>query len=226
MRWSRLSFSGLLLASLAAQADYMDHFVVREDVGLRKAPYLGKAELLVLPVEVAGFPRFDRPRLERFFSPEEPSGFVKFYEVSSLGRYQPHVTVAPTIGFAECPLPKDAFPDCAIRRGDFTAFQPGLEMIREVVRRARDSGVDFSKVDVNGRPPAPTTCLRLLAHLFAAPRASGRHDTAVYSLFTPHAARPTPTMSRNLYVGGVGGAGRGRRKDTRPSHLYPRCHAL
>lgn len=151
MRWSRLFVAGGLLLSLAAHADYMDHFVVREDVGLRKAPYLGKAELLVIPVEVLGFPRFDRARLERFFSGDDPSGFVKFYEVSSLGRYQPHVTVAPTIAFADCPLPKNLFPDCAIRRGDFTAFQPGLDMIREVVRRARDAGVDFSKLDVNGR---------------------------------------------------------------------------
>ncbi len=34
---------GLCLAAGLARADYMDHFVMREDVGPHKAPYLGDA---------------------------------------------------------------------------------------------------------------------------------------------------------------------------------------
>ena len=42
-----------LLTASAAHADWMDHFVIRDDVGVHKAPYLGPVELLVMPVEIA-----------------------------------------------------------------------------------------------------------------------------------------------------------------------------
>lgn len=139
------------LAAAAAQADYMDHFVMREDVGPRKAPYLGDAKLLLIPVEVAGFPPMDAAALERFFSPDDPAGFVRYFETASLGRYRPRVTVAPKVSYAQCPLPADRFPGCAVGRGDINAFTAGMDMMREVVKRTRDAGFSFAPFDVNGR---------------------------------------------------------------------------
>ncbi len=141
----------LLLASAAARADYMDHFAVREDVGPRKAPSLGEARLLVMPVEVAGHPPLDLERIRRFFSPDDPAGFVRYYETASLGRYRPVVTVGPKIVYPSCPLPAASFPDCSVARGDIAAFSAGMDMIRDVVRRTNEAGFDFSAVDVNGR---------------------------------------------------------------------------
>lgn len=143
------------LAAAAVEADYMDHFVMREDVGPRKAPYLGDAKLLLIPVEVAGFPPMDVAALERFFSPEDPTGFVRYFETASLGRYRPRVTVAPKVSYAQCPLPVDRFPGCEVARGDINAFTAGMDMMREVVARTRDAGFSFAPFDVNGRRGTP-----------------------------------------------------------------------
>ena len=145
----------LLTATTAARADYMDHFALRTDVGPRKVPYLGPAKLLLIPVEVKGHPPLDRAKLQRFFSDEDPQGFVRYFRTASLGRYQPEVTVAPTVTFDECPLPPQQFPQCAVSRGDITAFTAGMDMIREVIRRADAGGVDFALHDVNGRDGVP-----------------------------------------------------------------------
>lgn len=139
-----------LTASLA-NADYMDHFVMRDDVGPRKAPYLGDARLVLIPIEVEGFPPLDVAALQRFFSPEDETGFVRYYETASLGRYRPRVTVAPKVTYAQCPLPLDRFPGCSIARGDLSALTSGMDMMREVVRKADEAGLDFSQFDVNGR---------------------------------------------------------------------------
>lgn len=133
----------------------MDHFAVREDVGIHKAPYLGPAELVIIPVEVDGHPSMAPELLASFFGTENPTGFVRYYETASLGRYQPKVTVAPTVRYQTCPLPAATFPGCAVARGDIAAFTAGIDMIRDVVSRARDQGVDFSKFDVNGRRGGP-----------------------------------------------------------------------
>ncbi|MBI3183523.1 MAG: hypothetical protein HYZ28_15405 [Myxococcales bacterium] len=145
----------VLLAATAARADYMDHFVVREDVGLHKAPYLGDAELLLIPVEVAGHPPLDMPAIRDFFSEGAPGGFVQYFRTASLGRYSPKVTIAPAVQFDSCPLPLQSFPDCAVRRGDLAAFSAGMDMIRQVVRSLELSGFDFSRLDVNGRRGGP-----------------------------------------------------------------------
>lgn len=151
----RLALSAFLCVATAAQADYMDHFVQREDVGPRKAPYLGEARLLLIPVEVAGFPPMDVAALERFFSPDDPNGFVRYFETASLGRYRPRVTVAPKVAYAACPLPADKFPTCSVARGDINAFTAGMDMMRDVVRKADEGGLDFSAFDVNGRRGTP-----------------------------------------------------------------------
>ncbi len=154
-------FAALLVALVhfvplrAARADYMDHFAQRSDVGPRKVPYLGPARLMLIPVEVAGHPALDRPQLQRFFSEEDPQGFVRYFRTASRGRYQPEVTVAPTVHFDECPLPPQQFPNCAVARGDIAALTGGMDMIREVIRRADGLGVDFAAHDVNGRDGRP-----------------------------------------------------------------------
>ena len=129
----------------------MDHFVVREDVGPRKAPYLGDAKLVLIPIEVAGFPPIDEAALQRFFSPDDPNGFVQYYETASLGRYRPRVTVTPKVTYASCPLPAAQFPTCEIARGDISAFTAGMDMMREAVKKADEAGFDFAPMDVNGR---------------------------------------------------------------------------
>jgi hypothetical protein len=129
----------------------MDHFVVREDVGPHKAPYLGHAELVVMPVEVSTAAPLDIAAIEHFFASDNPDGFVHYYTTASLGRYVPHVTVAPKVVYATCPLPIDQFPNCSVARGDIAAFTAGIDMIRDVVRRERDeNGFDFSTTDING----------------------------------------------------------------------------
>jgi M6 family metalloprotease-like protein len=149
-RVKRLLAVTVLIAG-SAQADFMDHFVIREDVGPHKAPSQGRAEVVVVPVEVMGFPSIDTAALEAFFGDESTDGFVPFYKTASLGRYTPHVTVAQKVVFDACPLPAAQFPKCEVARGDIAAFSAGLDMIREVVKRAHDQGTDFSKFDVNGK---------------------------------------------------------------------------
>jgi M6 family metalloprotease-like protein len=144
----------ILAAGTAARADYMDHFVVRDDVGLRKSPSIGPAKLLLLPVEVAGFPPFDRAVLEQFYGPAS-GGFVDYYVTASLGRFQPSVAVGPTITFGSCPLDETKFPGCAVPRGDPNSLAAGIDFVREVLRRADEAGVDFSAYDVNGRRGTP-----------------------------------------------------------------------
>lgn len=143
----------VLLTAAGARADYMDHFVVREDVGVHKAPYLGNVELVLMPVEIEGYPPIDLGRLYTFFSADTPDGFVRFMETASLGRYHPHVTISPIVRYSSCPLDPVKFPKCQVARGDIAAFSAGLDMIREVVRRTNDDGAgfDFAMLDVNGR---------------------------------------------------------------------------
>jgi M6 family metalloprotease-like protein len=133
-----------VLSASVARADYMDHFKVREDVGVHKAPYLGPTELLVMPVEVAGHPALPMAEINDFFA----NAFPHYYETVSFGRYTPHVTVGPVVHYAMCPVP---FPNCSVARGDITAFSAGIQMIHDVVANEADAGVDFSKLDVNGR---------------------------------------------------------------------------
>src|SRR5689334_13235696 len=107
----------MLLSAWPALADYMDHFVIRDDVGIHKAPYLGNVELLLMPVEVAGYPPIDVAQLQAFFTGPD-SEFVKYMQTVSLGRYHPHVTVGPVVHYPSCPLPLDTFPNCEVARGD------------------------------------------------------------------------------------------------------------
>src|SRR4051794_32033700 len=100
MRAAAFFVFAVVLFAPQARADYMDHFVIREDVGIHKAPYLGSTEVLLMPVEVAGHPPIDLDKLYAFFSPDTPDGFVKFMETASLGRYHPHVTIGPVVRYS------------------------------------------------------------------------------------------------------------------------------
>jgi len=158
VRWTgpalAVAVAALLAAAFPARADYMDHFVVRDDVGLRKSPSLGPAKLLLLPVEVAGFPEMDRGTLEQFFGTDY-GGFGDYYRTASLGRFQPEVTVGPTVRFESCPLDPQKFPGCAIARGDVNSLSAGLDLMREILRQADEGGADFAALDVNGRKGVP-----------------------------------------------------------------------
>jgi M6 family metalloprotease-like protein len=151
----RLSLIAIVCAGSLARADYMDHFVVREDVGPHKAPYLGDTKVLLIPIEVAGHPPIDEEALRHFFSPDDPNGFVHFYETASLGRFRPRVTVAPKVMYASCPLPAAQFPTCSVERGDITAFTAGMDMMREVIKKTDEAGFDFAPFDINGRKGTP-----------------------------------------------------------------------
>lgn len=146
-----LCAAALGLAAPVADADYMDHFVVREDVGPHKVPYLGRTSLLLIPVEIAGHPALDLPGIQRFFANENAAGFVGYFQTASLGRFAPTVTIAPVVQFDECPLPEDRFPGCAVRRGDLSVFEPGMDMIRQAFASLEAAGFDFSPFDLNGR---------------------------------------------------------------------------
>ncbi|MCA2979692.1 MAG: hypothetical protein INH41_21170 [Myxococcaceae bacterium] len=152
---ARVPLVVLTLAAALARADYMDHFATRDDVGPRKVPALGDVTVLVMPVEVKGFPPIDRARLERFFSPDDDEGFVRYFQVASLSRYRPRVVVGPTIAYAQCPLPAAQFPGCRVARGDVNAFSAGIDLLREAVRRTDEAGVDFTQFDRTGRAGAP-----------------------------------------------------------------------
>jgi M6 family metalloprotease-like protein len=146
----RFLLSVLLVCSLSSRADYMDHFVNRDDVGIHKAPSLGKSKLVLIPIEVQGFPPINRDLLELFFG-RDPKGFVAFYKTASLGRYQPEVTIAPTVKYAQCPLNATQFPGCKVARGDVNAFTAGMGMMRDTIKKAQELGFDFSAHDINGK---------------------------------------------------------------------------
>lgn len=148
-----LIVGSMLCCASLARADWMDHFVNRDDVGPHKAPSLGDTRVVLIPIEVAGFPPFDRSALEAFYAPTGP--FVSFYETASLGRYRPRVTVAPTVHYERCPLPEARFPGCSVARGDLAAFTAGMSMIREVLQRTDEAGFDFTPFDVTGRKGTP-----------------------------------------------------------------------
>lgn len=150
---SRLLLFLSVTSACLARADYMDHYVLRDDVGVHKAPALGDTKVVLIPVEVAGFPAFDRTALEAFFAPT--GVFVRYFETASLGRYRPRVTVAPTVRYAQCPLPADVFPGCAIGRGDLSAVTTGMTLMEEVLRKADEAGLDFARFDVNGKNGKP-----------------------------------------------------------------------
>ncbi len=151
---ARLALLALLLGSAAARADYMDHFVVRDDVGPHKVPSRGAVEVMLIPVEVAGFPAVDRAALESFFN-ADPAGFAAYFKTASLQAYQPHVTLGPTVRFDACPLDAQRFPGCAVKRGDVAALSAGLDLVREIIKRADAAGADFAALDRTGRRGTP-----------------------------------------------------------------------
>lgn len=136
-----------------ARADFADHFALRDDIGLHKAPVKGKNKLLILPVEVAGHPKIDMEAARVFFESDHPLAMPSFYKVTSGGAFEYEGKVADPIVFDKCPFP-DTFKNCAVKRGDPAALKPGIEMLREVFRRA-DATIDFKQFDANGPEGKP-----------------------------------------------------------------------
>jgi M6 family metalloprotease-like protein len=145
----------LTISAAPVRADYFDHFAIRADIGVHKVPHLGDARLLLIPVEVKGFPPLDETRLRAFFSDDFAGGFVDFYTTASLGRYRPRVTVAPKVVYETCPLPPDKFPTCTIKRSEVSALVSGIDLLRQSIARANEAGVDFSAFDSNGGKGEP-----------------------------------------------------------------------
>ncbi|MFN7131197.1 MAG: hypothetical protein ACK4N5_03890, partial [Myxococcales bacterium] len=144
----------LLSLPLTARADFADHFARRDDIGMQKGPVLGKSRMLLIPVEVKGFAPFDMHATRVFFESDEELGLRNYYRVNSNGRWDFEATVLDPVVFDKCPLPEDRFPGCKIARGDVNALQPGLEMLREVLRRV-DPVVHFRDYDINGLEGKP-----------------------------------------------------------------------
>jgi len=149
VRFLILAVAWLLVPS--AHADYMDHFVVRQDVGPQKVPSLGKSHWVLIPVEVAGFPAFDLPALQAFYS----GTFKDYYRTASLNRFEPTVTVLPPVRYDQCPLSEVDFPGCAVSRGDGRALGVANGLLRDIIQRANAAGADFAQFDINGRSEAP-----------------------------------------------------------------------
>ncbi len=144
-----------LFTSAPALADYMDHFTLREDIGPHKVPSQGDAQVLLIPVEVAGYPPIDAAALRTFFDPASAGGFSQYYDTASIGRYHPRVTIAPTVHFAKCPISEVDFPNCAVPRADPKSFGAGLTLVHDLLAMTDDAGVDFTAFDTNGRKGMP-----------------------------------------------------------------------
>jgi M6 family metalloprotease-like protein len=159
---------GVLLGAGAARADFIDHFSTPEDVGAAKVPRVGEPRILVLTLQVDGFPEIDMDEVRAYFGATSEPGeanFVDFYDRMSLGSFRPQVEVAEPLRLASCPLPEDYFgyEDCAIPRGggptgaDKTrSLEVGLALLQDLLRQADEElGVDFSRYDLSGPEGQP-----------------------------------------------------------------------
>jgi M6 family metalloprotease-like protein len=164
--WAALAVS---LAPAAALADFIDHFSNPADVGAAKTPSRGEVRVLVLTIEVDGYPPLNLEALRDYFSPNDAldgqERFTDFYARMSLGAFRPVGEVMEPLRFEGCPLPEDYFgyEDCAIPRGGgassadkLTSLNVGLGLLEEVLRRADEElGVDFSRYDLSGPQGEP-----------------------------------------------------------------------
>lgn len=159
---------GWLAPPSAAHADFIDHFANPQDVGAAKVPNQGEARILVLTLEVEGYPPLDMEAIRRYFDPqpagEEPR-FTDFYERMSRGAYRPVAEVLDPLHYEACPLPEDYFgyEACSIPRGGgpttaqkLESLDVGLVLLEELLRRAdQELGVDFTRYDTNGPQGQP-----------------------------------------------------------------------
>ncbi len=137
-----------LLVAAPAAAGYIDHMSDPNDIGRNKVPRTGTPRVLVIRVEIGTPP--DWSEVVHFYDPaNEVDGFTRYWQVQSLGAYRPEAELAPVVHYDTCPMPAP-HDDCVIDRGDVTALEPALEMLRDALRRAHDElGVDFSRYDQN-----------------------------------------------------------------------------
>ena len=153
----------LLLGALsfprAAQAGFIDHLAVTNDIGPNKVPHLGRSRILVIPVTFNARSRaaIDPARITRFFSDSDPSrfSFPGYWRVNSGGRFLLEADIAKPVVYSGCPFPGGGS-DCTPQRGDLTALANGIPLIREIITRAhRESKLDFTRYDLNGPQGKP-----------------------------------------------------------------------
>ncbi len=122
--------AGLLGAawSMAARADYIDHFATRSDVGVMKVPSRGQTRVLVIPVFIddqpysAGSEEAFIDEIDAFFADTDDSvfdggfRFSPYWRQASVGRFSPVATVATPVHFPTCP-PLGPHENCQIPRG-------------------------------------------------------------------------------------------------------------
>ncbi|MEO0812988.1 MAG: hypothetical protein AAFY60_09000, partial [Myxococcota bacterium] len=139
------------LTTATAHAGFVDHFATRDDVGVDKAPSLGRSRILVVPViiEEANLPTEQTllAAMSPFFGDE--GVFVEYYDVASLGRFTPQLVLGPSVRFSSCPLARGPSGRCSITRGDLTALPDATQTIRAVLDEL-DQTVDFRDFDING----------------------------------------------------------------------------
>jgi len=147
----------LLLLPALGRAGFIDHFATDADIGPDKVPHLGLSRVLVIPVIVleAGLP--DEATLlaeATAFYDNQQSGFTfaNYYRIASLERYEPLVTIGPTVTFDECPFSRNSQGNCSIARGDLSELVPAIRVVKQILDQI-DPTVDFSDYDVNGPTP-------------------------------------------------------------------------
>lgn len=146
-----------LVTSGAARAGFIDHFAVADDVGVDKAPHLGRSRILVLPVVI------DEPNLPpaaelvqqlTAFYDGAAAGFTfpNYFRQASLGRFDPVLEVGPVVAFDRCPFELSSSGRCTIARGDISVLGDAIVVLREILERV-DAEVDFTRYDINGAVP-------------------------------------------------------------------------
>ncbi|MBS2032989.1 MAG: hypothetical protein JST54_34270 [Deltaproteobacteria bacterium] len=148
-RFGYIATLAALLSAPPARADFADHFARRTDVPYDKVPSRGHSKVLVIPIEVAGFPTIDMDQLRSFFG-NGPGSFGEYWSVTSHGLYSVEATVADPVQYDHCPLPAATFPDCDVSRGDPAALGPAIDVMRDALSQVHARGVNFKDFDVNG----------------------------------------------------------------------------
>ena len=95
-----------------------------------------------MPVEVDGPSRRSIARRSSSSSPDDPTASCSTTETASLGRYRPHVTVAPKVHVRDAARCRPtSSPPARSRAETSRAFAAGMDMIREVVKRTDEAGL-------------------------------------------------------------------------------------
>lgn len=147
-----LSICFLLLFSRTLDAGFIDHFADKTDIGRNKVPNTGTSRILVIPVNLntSRLAKLDLELIRQFFVDEpERVNFPGYWRVNSLGKLKILADVALPVNYKTCPL--DNSISCTPKRKGLLGLVNGLPLIKEVLHRAKkESGLDFTRYDING----------------------------------------------------------------------------